>query len=117
MEIKPSAGLLPELPKGWDDPQSPLHFRIPPDERAFLKLKLRQLARPNDEASSLLARLVAAEDLFEDASLGLPKELDARADVPGLFRLMDRHYGESTHTISSGGWSCRSASTLRADPD
>jgi hypothetical protein len=72
---------VPELPKGWDDPQSPLHFRMPRDERAFLKLKLGQLARSNDEAPCLLARLVVAEDLFEDASLGLPKKLDARADA------------------------------------
>ncbi len=71
---------LPELPNGWDDPQSPLHFRMPRNERAFLKLKLGHLARPNDEALSLLARLVAAEVLFEDASSGLPKELNACAD-------------------------------------
>src|SRR6516164_3573813 len=28
-------------------------------------------------------------------------EAFARADVPGLLRLMDRHYGESIHSVSS----------------
>jgi len=70
---------LPDLPDDWDDPQSPLHFRMPRREQEFLRLKLGQVARPNEEVPSLLARLVAAGDSFGDVS-GLPKELDALAD-------------------------------------
>ncbi len=72
---------LPELPKGWDDSQSPLHLAMPRDERSFLRRKLGQVSRPNDEALSLLARLVAAEALFEDDSSTLPQELDAYAEA------------------------------------
>jgi hypothetical protein len=72
---------LPETPAGWDDPHSPLHFKIPPKERDFLRRKLSLVVRPGDGAQSLLARLVEARDFPQDTTLGLPKEIDARADA------------------------------------
>jgi hypothetical protein len=71
---------LPNPPKGWDDPQSPLHFKMPLKERDFLRRKLSLLTRPEEDAPSLLAHLVEARDFFQDTSPELPKELDARAD-------------------------------------
>jgi hypothetical protein len=71
---------LPDPPKGWDDPQSPLRFKMPIKERDFLRRKLSLLTRPGEDASCLLARLVEARDFFLDTGLELPKELDARAD-------------------------------------
>jgi hypothetical protein len=73
-------GGLPEPPAGWDKTDSPLHFKLPPKEREFLRRKLSQLRRPTDSKTSLLANLVAAGDSFHDQSSSLPKELDARAD-------------------------------------
>jgi hypothetical protein len=72
---------LPETPAGWDDPQSPLHFKMPPKERDFLRRKLSLLARPGDGAQSLLARLVEARDFPQDTAPVLPKEIEARADA------------------------------------
>jgi hypothetical protein len=48
---------LPDPPKNWDDPQSPLHFKMPSNERDFLRRKLSQLTRPEEVAPSLLAVL------------------------------------------------------------
>jgi hypothetical protein len=72
---------LPYRPYGWDDPQTPLHFKMPPKERDFLRQKLKLVTRPGEDAQSLLARLVEAGDFFQNKSLELPKELDARADA------------------------------------
>lgn len=72
---------LPDPPDAWDDPQSPLHFKMPLKEREFLRRKLSLLTRPGEDAHSLLARLVEARDFFQGKSPELPKELDARADA------------------------------------
>jgi hypothetical protein len=72
---------LPDCPDGWEDPQSPLQFKMPRKEREFLRSKLRLLTRPGDSALSLLARLVEAGDSFQGKSPELPMELDARADA------------------------------------
>ncbi len=72
---------LPEAPAGWDDSALPLHFKMPTDEREFLRRKLSLLRRPGDGAPSLLAHLVEERDFFPSASPGLPSELDARADI------------------------------------
>jgi hypothetical protein len=72
---------LPDPPEGWDNPASPLHFKMPQKERDFLRLQLSFLTRPEEVVPSLLARLVESRDFFEDKSRGLPKELDARADA------------------------------------
>jgi hypothetical protein len=72
---------LPDPPEVWDDPASPLHFKMPPKERDFLRLQLSFLTRPEEDAPSLLGRLVESRDFFQDKSPGLPKELDARADA------------------------------------
>jgi hypothetical protein len=77
--IEVFAGLPPQ-PKGWDGPQSPLHFKIPANERIYLRQKLRLLTRPQDNAPSLLARVVEARETFPDTSITLPMALDARAD-------------------------------------
>lgn len=71
---------LPGPPNGWDDPQSPLHFKMSLKEREFLRKKLRLVPRPKDDAPSLLARLVEAGDSFQDTSPSFPEKLDARAD-------------------------------------
>lgn len=73
------AGLL-RPPKGWDDSQSPLNFRMPPHEREFLRDKLLPLTRPGDDSPSLLSRLVGAEITFDDSSTQLPAGLNACAD-------------------------------------
>jgi len=72
---------LPQQPDGWDDPQTPLRFKMSDLEREFLRGKLSLLTRPGENAQSLLARLVEAEDFFQETSQRLPKELDARADA------------------------------------
>jgi hypothetical protein len=72
---------LPSPPPGWNDLQSPLHFKMPLKERNFLRRKLSLLGRPGDGAPSLLARLVEAGDFFQGKSSELPKELEARADA------------------------------------
>ena len=72
---------LPQRPKGWDNPQTPLHFKMPHHEREFLRGKLLLLTRPIDNAPSLLAQLVKAGDSFQDNSTQLPNELDTRADA------------------------------------
>jgi hypothetical protein len=72
---------LPNPPEAWDDPQSPLHFKMPITERDFLRRKLSLVTRPDGDAPSLLARLVDGRDVYQDTSPGLPKELDARADA------------------------------------
>lgn len=76
---------LPNPPEGWDNPESPLHFKMPPTERNFLRQKLSLLARPGEETPSLLARLVGGRDVFDDKLPGLPKEVIARADT------LDKH--------------------------
>jgi hypothetical protein len=70
---------LPLPPSDWDNPQSPLKFEMPARERAFLRDKLRGLARP-DGKPALLARLVQSEDSFPATALGLPVELNPHAD-------------------------------------
>ena len=72
---------LPPLPDDWDEPESPLNFKMSRREREFLRSKLAQLTRPGESASALLAQLVKAGDAFPDTSLRLPLELDARADA------------------------------------
>jgi hypothetical protein len=71
---------LPPPPKHWDEATKALNFKIPRGEREYLQGKLSALARPNDGAPSLLARLVEAGDVFQDTSLRLPEALDGRAD-------------------------------------
>ena len=72
---------LPPLPDGWDNPKSPLNFKMPRPEREFLRRKLGTLARPGDTTRALLARLVEAGDAFPDSSTTLPLQLDACADA------------------------------------
>jgi hypothetical protein len=72
---------LPDPPDGWNNPKSPLHFKMPQRERNFLRGKLSLVTRPGDGALSLLAHLARAVDSFQDNSPGLPKELDARGDA------------------------------------
>jgi hypothetical protein len=71
---------MPDPPTGWDEEAVPLHFKLPPAERDFLRRKLSQLSRPDDTARSLLARLVEAGFSISDKSLELPKQLDTYAD-------------------------------------
>jgi Family of unknown function (DUF6361) len=59
---------LPDPPDGWDDPDAPLRFKMPPKERDYLRRKLTLLTRPGEPAQSLLAKLVAARDSFSSAS-------------------------------------------------
>lgn len=70
---------LPPPPAGWDNPKEALRFQMPSRERAFLRDKLRGLARP-DGKPALLARLVQAEDSFPASALGLPVGLNPYAD-------------------------------------
>jgi uncharacterized protein DUF6361 len=70
---------LPDRPAGWDNADATLNFRMPRDERSFLRRKLGQLTRP-DNAPSLLAQLVEAGDTFDGTSSALPDALDVRAD-------------------------------------
>jgi hypothetical protein len=72
---------LPPPPTDWNDPQQALHFKMPREEREYLRSKLRLLTRPGDNAPSLLARLAEAGDSFHDSSHSLPVQLDARADA------------------------------------
>lgn len=69
---------LPSFPSGWDDAKGSLQFKMPEPERVFLRDKLRLLTRP-DGKPTLLARLIASEETFPKAALGLPPELDAHA--------------------------------------
>lgn len=75
-------GNLPDLPPGWDNPQSSLNFKMSVDEQIFLRRKLSLLTRPGDTAPSLLARLTEARASYEGAIHGLPPELDSHADEP-----------------------------------
>jgi hypothetical protein len=70
---------LPDRPAGWDNPDAALNFRMPRNQRSFLRRKLGQLIRP-DNAPSLLAQLVQAGDTFDGTWSALPDALDARAD-------------------------------------
>lgn len=72
---------LPDPPEVWNNPASPLHFKMPPKERDFLRLQLSLVTRPEEVVPSLLAHLVESRDFFQDKAPGLPKELDARADA------------------------------------
>src|SRR2546423_1694839 len=40
---------LPRPPDSWKNPQSPLNFKLPLDEREFLRAKLRLLTRREDD--------------------------------------------------------------------
>lgn len=71
---------LPRQPDGWDEADTALRFELPPDERDFLRDKLRLLTRPGAGELSLLARLVEKGASFHDTSLQLPAGLEACAD-------------------------------------
>jgi hypothetical protein len=89
---------LPHRPAGWDNADAALNFRMPRNERAFLRRKLGQLTRP-DNAPSLLAQLVEGGDTFDGTSSALPDALDARADgadkVASVLRAMPPHWQRS----------------------
>jgi Family of unknown function (DUF6361) len=72
---------LPKPPRGWDDPEGKLDFRMDLKERAFLRRQLGRLTRPKETALSLLARLVEAGDCYASKQNRLPPGLDARADA------------------------------------
>ena len=72
---------LPDAPEDWDEPSSPLHFKMPQKERDFLRFQLSFLPRPDNDGPSLLAHLVDSRDFFQGKSPQLPRELDARADA------------------------------------
>ena len=74
---------LPNAPKGWDDPLSPLTFEMSRTERDYIRQKLCLVMRPGEREPSLLARLVAARDSFEATSADLPPELDSQVDKAG----------------------------------
>ena len=71
---------LPTAPKGWDDPSSPLNFKMPRAERDYLRQKISLITRPGEQELSLLARLAAARDSFFSKSTNLPEQLDWRGD-------------------------------------
>jgi hypothetical protein len=71
---------LPAPPADWNNPQTPLFFKMPTKEREYLRRKLALLRRPGDGAQSLLARLVESRDFFQGKSSELPQKLDAHAD-------------------------------------
>jgi hypothetical protein len=72
---------LPKPPKGWEDPDATLYFKMSAGEQDFLCRKLSLLTRPGETERSLLARLVEARDYYPGTALDLPRELDARADA------------------------------------
>ncbi len=72
---------LPPPPTDWDVESKPLSFKIPGNERKFLRDKLRVLLRP-DGQPALLSKIVAAKATFpRNADAGLPKVLDDYADA------------------------------------
>ena len=77
------AGLVSQ-PARWDDPNTPLNFDLNVQERDFLREKLRNVRRPDDELS-LLARLVVRKATFVlEPGLPLPAGLDEYADETDL---------------------------------
>jgi hypothetical protein len=85
---------LPKEPKGWDDADLPLKFRLETGEQEFLKSKLEELRRPDGERC-LLGRLVAAGVSIGRDEPGLPLTLDASADRDDRLALrVARHAAE-----------------------
>jgi hypothetical protein len=71
---------LPKEPNGWFEPNSPLDFQLPADERDYLKGKLSILPGPGETKLSLLARLVDGGVAFAGESRPWDKEVKAVAD-------------------------------------
>ena len=71
---------MPELPDDWNNPASALHFELEPEEREFLRDKLRKLTRPDDEKRALLARLMDRRVAFPASLPVLTSALDPFAD-------------------------------------
>ncbi|MEI8040781.1 MAG: DUF6361 family protein [Verrucomicrobiota bacterium] len=71
---------LPKKPKGWFEPESPLDFLLPADEREYLKGKLSILPRPGEAQLSLLARLTDGGIAFAGESHPWDKEVRSVAD-------------------------------------
>jgi hypothetical protein len=71
-------------PADWDDPNTELNFTLDLRERTFLKEKLRNVRRPDDELS-LLAKLIIGEATFVlEPGAPLPADLDRYADPTDL---------------------------------
>ena len=77
------AGLVNQ-PARWDEPNTPLNFALDARERNFLREKLRNVRRPDDDLS-LLARLVIGKATFAlEPGSPLPAGLDEYADATDL---------------------------------